>query len=80
MTVQVGVLGDIGGHTVDDMVRRTMQFVMKNQLAMEFNIFGRNGKTAFGTSALFNIIYRMNLIRLIYFGLQRRLIPCQVAS
>ena len=56
--VQISVLGDLGGRTIDEFVRRAMGSVMNNNLTRQFSIYGRNGKRALGTSSLFTVIYR----------------------
>ena len=42
---------------MDEIVRRAMQFVMSNALALQFNVYGRFGKKPFGQSTLFCILY-----------------------
>ena len=51
------MLCDVGGRTLDEVVRRTMKFVMANDLARQFNVFGRFGKRPLGPTTLFSIIY-----------------------
>lgn len=55
--VQVMVLKDLGGRTLEEIVRRLMKFVLNNELAMQLNVCGRFGKVAFGPTRLFGIIY-----------------------
>uniref|UniRef100_UPI00358EE34C uncharacterized protein isoform X2 n=1 Tax=Myxine glutinosa TaxID=7769 RepID=UPI00358EE34C len=54
----VHVLGDLGGRTLDECTRRTMQFVISTGLSMKINLHGRNGKKAFGPSHLFEVVCR----------------------
>ena len=51
----VGAL--IGGLHIDECTGRVMSYVMVNNLAMQYNLFGRNGKRAFTQSCLFDIFY-----------------------
>jgi len=48
----------MGGRNIDEFIRRVMSFVMKNDLAKHFSVYGRHGKRAFGSAVLFTIIYR----------------------
>lgn len=54
--LQVVVLRNISGLRNDEFTRRVM-YVMVNNLAMQYNLFGRNGKRAFTQSSLFDIFY-----------------------
>ncbi|KAJ7991339.1 hypothetical protein DPEC_G00282680 [Dallia pectoralis] len=47
MSAIVSVVTDIGGTSVDDATRRMMKYVLSNELAMEYNMFGRHGKKKF---------------------------------
>lgn len=49
-------LGTIGGDSVTECARRTMKYVMSNQLAIQFNWKGLGEKRAFGTSRFLVII------------------------
>jgi len=55
---QTAVLGDLGGRTLDETVRRMMQYLLDTDLALQFNVFGRHRKRAFGTSTLFTVVFR----------------------
>jgi hypothetical protein len=55
---EVSVIGDIGGRTMDETVRRCMQYLMTNNLALHFNVYGRHGKRPFGKLKLFNVLNR----------------------
>ena len=39
--LQVICLSNIGGRHIDEFTRRVMSFLMANDLAMQFNMFGR---------------------------------------
>ena len=52
------MLGDLGGRTLDETVRRILQYVFNTELALQFSVFGRHGKRAFGTSSLFSVVFR----------------------
>ena len=55
--LQVVNLRNIGGLRIDEFTRRVMPYVMVNNLAMQYNLFGRNRKRAFTQSCLFDIFY-----------------------
>ena len=55
--LQIGVIGDIGGRTFVQAVRRAMRFCMSNNLAEAFNMIGSKQKRAFGGTQLFKIVY-----------------------
>ena len=55
---QTAVLGDLGGRTLDETVRTMMQYLLDTNLALQFNVFGRHHKRAFGTSTLFTVVFR----------------------
>ena len=55
--LQVNHLRDIGGRTLDEFVRRTMIKLMTNDVALQYNMHGRNNKKAFSSSILFDILY-----------------------
>jgi len=44
-----------------------MGFVVKNDLAKQFSVYGRNGKRALGSTALFTVIYRMYIVTTVVF-------------
>ena len=52
----MAVIGDIGGVTIDDAVRRVMKFCMTNDVALQFNLFGRQGKKALNKTNLYTVI------------------------
>ncbi|KAG7521915.1 hypothetical protein JOB18_009487 [Solea senegalensis] len=47
----------IGGTSVDDATRRMMKYVLSNQLALDYNMFGRHEKKKFKDLRLFNVVY-----------------------
>lgn len=51
-------MSDLGGRTVDEATRRMMGYVFTNPLSLQFNLIGRHGKRAFGTSRVFQLVYR----------------------
>ena len=51
--VQVSVIADVGGRSLNETVQRSMQHMPSTNLALQFNVFGRHGKRAFGTTSLF---------------------------
>ncbi|XP_073727081.1 uncharacterized protein [Misgurnus anguillicaudatus] len=53
----VSVLGDIGGRSLDECVRRTMAFLMTNDLARQLNLTGRHGKRSFRSLRLFDTLH-----------------------
>lgn len=54
---QVCVLGDLGGRTVDEAIKRMMKFLITNDVTMMCNFSGRHGKKPFGSSQLFDVVY-----------------------
>ncbi|XP_065665573.1 uncharacterized protein LOC124813180 isoform X2 [Hydra vulgaris] len=54
----VNFIADIGGNTLKEATKRMMAFVMSNNLAMKFNVFGRGGKRGFGSTRLFDTVYK----------------------
>lgn len=54
---QIAMVGEIGGTSLDDATRRMMAFLMSNELALQFNLFGRHGKNKFRELRLFDVIY-----------------------
>ncbi|KAG7518609.1 hypothetical protein JOB18_038646 [Solea senegalensis] len=45
MSAVVAMVADIGGTSVDDATRRMMKYVLSNQLALNYNMFGRSLRT-----------------------------------
>jgi len=56
--VQVSVIAEVGGRTVNESVARGMQHMLSTDLALQFNVFGRHGKKPFGSTHLFSVLYR----------------------
>ncbi|XP_036069907.1 uncharacterized protein LOC112153027 [Oryzias melastigma] len=57
MSAVVAMVGDIGGSSLDDATRRMMGFLMSNELALQYNLFGRHGKNKFRQLRLFDLFY-----------------------
>ncbi|XP_016099609.1 uncharacterized protein [Sinocyclocheilus grahami] len=57
MSAVVTMVADVGGTSVDDTTRRMMKYILSNELALEYNFFGRHGKKKFKDLRLFNIVY-----------------------
>ncbi|XDV26361.1 hypothetical protein PO909_030105 [Leuciscus waleckii] len=57
MSAVVAMVADVGGTSVDDATRRMMKYIFSNELAMEYNLFGRHGKKKFKDLRLFNVMY-----------------------
>ena len=57
-SLQVAVLGDIGGHDVEDVVVRIMSFLVKTDLAIQFNLCGLRKKRAFKKTNTFSLVFR----------------------
>ena len=55
--LQVNHLRDIGKRTLDEFFRKTMIKLMTNDAALQYNMNGRNYKTAFSNLILFDILY-----------------------
>ena len=51
------VLRNIGGLRINEFTRCVMSYVMVNNSAMQYNLFGRNRKRAFTQSCSFDIFY-----------------------
>ncbi|CAL9689386.1 unnamed protein product [Knipowitschia caucasica] len=51
------MVGEIGGSSLDDSVRRMMSFLMSHNLAVRYNLFERHGKNMFRELRLFDVIY-----------------------
>jgi hypothetical protein len=54
---KVDVLSDIGGNDLDEVVKRTMKFLLAANVARELNLSGQSGKRSFGKLLLFEIMY-----------------------
>lgn len=54
------MVADVGGTSVDDATRRMMKFMFGNDLAKEYNVFGRHEKRKFKDLCLFNVVYGKN--------------------
>ncbi|XP_072573202.1 uncharacterized protein [Paramormyrops kingsleyae] len=57
MSAVVAMVADVGGTSVDDATRRMMKYILSNELAMEYNMFGRHGKRKFKDLRLFSVVY-----------------------
>ncbi|XP_032365729.1 uncharacterized protein LOC116683328 isoform X1 [Etheostoma spectabile] len=57
MSAVVAMVADIGGTNVDDATRRMMKYILSNELALDYNMFGRHGKKKFKDLCLFNVLY-----------------------
>ncbi|KAE8277244.1 hypothetical protein D5F01_LYC24898 [Larimichthys crocea] len=57
MSGVIAMVGEIGGASLDDATRRMMAFLMSNELALQFNLFGRHGKNKFRELRLFDVVY-----------------------
>ncbi|KAM3612148.1 uncharacterized protein V6R79_003575 [Siganus canaliculatus] len=57
MSGVVAMVGEIGGSSLDDAVRRMMAFIMSHELSLQFNLFGRHGKVKFRDLRLFDVVY-----------------------
>ncbi|XP_034142802.1 coiled-coil domain-containing protein 8 homolog isoform X2 [Esox lucius] len=57
MSAVVAMVADIGGTNVDDATRRMMKYILSNELALDYNMFGRHGKKKFKDLCLFNVVY-----------------------
>lgn len=55
--LQVVVLRDVGGLSLEEFTRRVMRSLMTTVVAKLYNIHGSNGKQAFMDSCLFNLFY-----------------------
>ncbi|XP_057202341.1 uncharacterized protein LOC130561785 [Triplophysa rosa] len=51
------MVADVGGSSLDDATRRMMRFLISNDVAIEYNLFGRHGKRRFKDLRLFKVIY-----------------------
>ncbi|KAF4114242.1 hypothetical protein G5714_004465 [Onychostoma macrolepis] len=56
MSIVVAKVADIGGSSLDDATRRMMRFLISNELAIQYNLFGRHGKKRFRDLRLFDVI------------------------
>lgn len=50
--------GDFGGRKLNEVVRRILPHLLSSDLAVQFNMVGSKGKEAFGSSKLFEVIFR----------------------
>ncbi|XP_026111366.1 uncharacterized protein LOC113087402 [Carassius auratus] len=57
MSAVVAMVADVGGTSIDDATRRMMKYVFSNELALEYNLFGRHGKKKFKDLRIFNVVY-----------------------
>ncbi|XP_048023088.1 glutamate--tRNA ligase-like [Megalobrama amblycephala] len=57
MSAVVTMVADVGGTSIDDATRRMMKYILSNELALEYNLFGRHGKKKFKDLCLFNVVY-----------------------
>jgi hypothetical protein len=53
----VAFLGDVGGRTLEEIVRRIMPRIMVNDLSLQFNMDGLRGKFGFAKSNLFDVVF-----------------------
>ncbi len=51
------MVADVGGTSIDDATRRMMKYIFSNELALEYNLFGRHGKKTFKDLRIFNVVY-----------------------
>ncbi|ESO10459.1 hypothetical protein HELRODRAFT_183616 [Helobdella robusta] len=56
-STKVFFFGDFGGRKLDEVIRRVMSHIMKNDVALGFNMVEKKGKMPFGSSKLFEIVY-----------------------
>ncbi|KAM3607939.1 uncharacterized protein V6R79_016644 [Siganus canaliculatus] len=54
MSGVVAMVGEIGGSSLDDAVRRMMAFIMSHELSLQFNLFG---KVKFRDLRLLDVVY-----------------------
>uniref|UniRef100_A0A9J8C6V3 DUF4806 domain-containing protein n=1 Tax=Cyprinus carpio carpio TaxID=630221 RepID=A0A9J8C6V3_CYPCA len=57
MSAVVAMVADVGGTSIDDATRRMMKYIFSNELALEYNLFGRHGKKKFKGLRIFNVVY-----------------------
>ncbi|XP_052000934.1 uncharacterized protein LOC127656590 [Xyrauchen texanus] len=57
MSAVVAMVADVGGTSIDDATRRMMKYIFSNELALEYNLFGRHGKKKFKDLRIFNVVY-----------------------
>ena len=56
-------VADVGGNILEEAIKQMVGFVMSNNLAMKFYVFGQGGKRRFGSTQLFDTVYsKCNLI------------------
>ncbi|KAK9980988.1 hypothetical protein ABG768_000562 [Culter alburnus] len=56
MSIVIAKVADIGGSSLNDATRRMMRFLISNELAIQYNLFGRHGKKRFRDLCLFDVI------------------------
>ena len=64
--LQVFFLSDIGGISLDDVVRRVLSFVLSNDVALQFNFIGRQDKKEFRVTKFYEVTFGLFLF-LFYF-------------
>ncbi|XP_056101434.1 uncharacterized protein LOC130080162 [Rhinichthys klamathensis goyatoka] len=57
MSSVVAMVADVGGSSLDDATRRMMRFLISNEVAIQYSLFGRHGKKRFRDLRLFEVIY-----------------------
>lgn len=50
---QTSILADKGGHSLEDLVKRAMKYLMSNELARTYNVTGQFGKSSFQKTQMF---------------------------
>ncbi|KAK7131750.1 hypothetical protein R3I93_018345 [Phoxinus phoxinus] len=53
----VAMIADVGGSSLDDATRRMMRFLISDEVAIQYSLFGRHGKKRFIDLRLFEVIY-----------------------
>ena len=51
------MVGDRGGGSLDEAASRTMAFLLSQDLAHQYNLFGGQGKRTFRDLRLFDVVY-----------------------
>jgi hypothetical protein len=54
---QVDVISDVGGSDLEELIKRSMKFLLAANVARELNLSGQSGKRGFGNLLLFEVIY-----------------------
>ena len=57
ISFQVMYLADVGGTSLEQVIRRIMGTVISNTLSRKFNVFGRFNKEAFAHTRLMEVVY-----------------------